>query len=104
MRPPGASGPDNRQEDAMAQQNREPAEPTHDPSDPGYHNPGDAVPDGIPGPGSEVGDDAKGIESRPDRDPGDAVPEGVAPAEPVPLTEQDKQVKRQLEDLPKRAE
>ena len=56
----------------MAQQHREPPEPTHDPSDPGYH------------------------------DPGDAVPEGVAPAEPVPLTEQDRQAKRQLERLPKR--
>ena len=84
------------------QQGREPAEPTHDPSDPGTHDPGDAVPEGIPDPGSEVGDDARGVESRPDRDPGDAVPEGVAPVEPVPLTERDKQVKRQLEDLPKR--
>ncbi|WP_431271641.1 hypothetical protein [Dankookia sp. P2] len=86
----------------MAQQNREPPEPAHDPRDPGYHDPGDAVPEGIPGPGSNVGDDARSIESRPARDPGDAVPEGVAPAKPVPLTEHDRQVKRQLEDMPKR--
>ena len=84
------------------QQGREPAEPTHDPSDPGYHDPGHAVPEGIPGPGSAVGDDARNIESRPNRDPGDSVPEGVAPAEPPPLTEEDKRVKKQLEDLPKR--
>ncbi|MDO9708003.1 hypothetical protein [Paracraurococcus lichenis] len=87
---------------AQPPRTREPDEPTHDPSDPGYHDPGDAVPEGIPGPGSEVGDDARGIEARPDRDPGDAVPEGVAPAEPPPLTEKDRQVKRQLEELPKR--
>ncbi|WP_376088836.1 hypothetical protein ACE7GA_16870 [Roseomonas sp. CCTCC AB2023176] len=34
-----------------------------------------------------------------DFDPGDAVPPGVAPAEPVPLTEHDKAVKRKLERL-----
>ena len=34
-----------------------------------------------------------------DLDPGDAVPPGVAPAEPVPLTEHDKAVKRKLEQL-----
>jgi hypothetical protein len=49
-----------------------------------------------------VGDSAAGIERRPNRDPGDAVPEGVAPAEPVPLTDTDRRVKRQLEELPKR--
>lgn len=37
----------------------------------------------------------------PNHDPGDAVPEGVAPAEPVPLTEEDRRIKRQLEELPK---
>jgi hypothetical protein len=35
-------------------------------------------------------------------DPGDAVPEGVAPAEPVPLTEEDRRVKAKLERLPRR--
>ena len=35
-------------------------------------------------------------------DPGDAVPEGVAPQEPVPLTPEDKKVRRALERLPKR--
>jgi hypothetical protein len=92
----------------MAQQPRtrrrppaEPAEPTHDPSDPGHHDPGDAVPPGVPGPGSLVGDAAAGVERRPDRDPGDAVPEGVAPAEPAPLTEEDRKVLKRLEELPK---
>lgn len=37
------------------------------------------------------------------RDPGDAVPEGVAPEAPAPLTEEDRKVLRQLEDLPKRS-
>lgn len=88
----------------MAQRpiHRDPAEPTHDPSDPGYHDPGDAVPPGIPGPGSAAGDDAAAIEARPDRDPGDSVPEGVAPAEPPPLSRHDRRVKKQLEALPKR--
>jgi hypothetical protein len=79
-----------------------PQEPTHDPTDPGYHDPGDAVPEGVPGPGSEVGDDGAGVERRPRRDPGDAVPEGVAPDSPAPVTEEDRKVRRQLEDLPKR--
>jgi hypothetical protein len=34
-----------------------------------------------------------------DRDPGDAVPEGVAVQDPAPLSEQDKAVKRRLEEL-----
>jgi hypothetical protein len=94
----------------MAQQPRtgrrrppaEPAEATHDPTDPGYHDPADAVPEGVPGPGSLVGDDWAGVERRPDRDPGDAVPEGVAPETPAPLTEEDRKVLRRLEELPKR--
>ncbi len=32
-------------------------------------------------------------------DPGDAVPPGVAPAEPVPLSETDRQAKAKLERL-----
>jgi hypothetical protein len=36
----------------------------------------------------------------PERDPGDSVPSGVAPAEPVPLTEQDRAVLEKLEHLP----
>ena len=35
-------------------------------------------------------------------DPGDSVPEGVAPQDPVPLTPQDKKVRRALERLPRR--
>ena len=35
-------------------------------------------------------------------DPGDAVPEGVAPDSPVPLTPEDKKVRRALERLPRR--
>ena len=34
-----------------------------------------------------------------DHDPGDAVPPGVAPVEPVPLTDEDRRVKEQLEHL-----
>jgi hypothetical protein len=34
-------------------------------------------------------------------DPGDSVPEGVAVQQPAPLTEEDKAVKRRLEELPK---
>jgi len=34
-------------------------------------------------------------------DPGDSVPEGVAPQEPVPLTAEDKKVRRALERLPR---
>jgi hypothetical protein len=91
--------------DAAAEATRgEPPEPTHDPTDPGTHDPGDAVPEGVPGPGSAVGDDWAGVERRPDRDPGDAVPEGVAPAEPAPLTEEDRRILKRLEDLPKRAQ
>lgn len=37
------------------------------------------------------------------RDPGDAVPEGVAVEQPVPLTPQEKEVKKKLEDLPETA-
>ena len=36
---------------------------------------------------------------RPDRDPGDAVPPGVAPLEPVPLTQEDREVLEKLEHL-----
>jgi hypothetical protein len=36
----------------------------------------------------------------PERDPGDAVPSGVAPAEPVPLNEQDRAVLDKLRHLP----
>ncbi|WP_338664962.1 hypothetical protein VQH23_07255 [Pararoseomonas sp. SCSIO 73927] len=32
-------------------------------------------------------------------DPGDAVPPGVAPVNPVPLTDEDRKVKRKLEEL-----
>jgi hypothetical protein len=32
-------------------------------------------------------------------DPGDSVPPGVAPISPVPLTEEDRKVKRKLERL-----
>ena len=63
----------------MAQQQRQPPEPTHDPSSTRLpRRPATRSPEGVPGPGSTVGDAAKGIDSRPDRDPGDAVPEGVA--------------------------
>jgi hypothetical protein len=33
------------------------------------------------------------------RDPGDAVPPGVAPEDPAPLTQEDRKVKRKLEQL-----
>ncbi|MBV8704503.1 MAG: hypothetical protein JO118_12425 [Acetobacteraceae bacterium] len=36
----------------------------------------------------------------PERDPGDAVPPGVAPAEPVPLNEQDRAVLDKLRHRP----
>ena len=36
-------------------------------------------------------------------DPGDSVPEGVAVQEPLPLTSEDKKVRRALEQLPRRA-
>ena len=51
----------------------EPPTPTHDPSDPGARDPGDAVLPGIPGPGS---DGPGGTPTR-ERDPGDAVPPGT---------------------------
>ena len=35
-------------------------------------------------------------------DPGDAVPAGVAPQSPVPLTPEDKKVRRALDRLPRR--
>jgi hypothetical protein len=35
----------------------------------------------------------------PGHDPGDSVPSGVAPVSPVPLTEEDRKVKRKLEQL-----
>ncbi|MCR0985245.1 hypothetical protein [Roseomonas populi] len=35
----------------------------------------------------------------PGHDPGDSVPPGVAPVSPVPLTEEDRKVKRKLEQL-----
>ncbi|MBV8913419.1 MAG: hypothetical protein JOZ05_10325 [Acetobacteraceae bacterium] len=35
-------------------------------------------------------------------DPGDSVPEGVAPEAPVPLTPEDRKVRRALERLPRR--
>ena len=35
-------------------------------------------------------------------DPGDTVPEGGAPAEPAPLSEEDRRVKARLERLPRR--
>ena len=38
-----------------------------------------------------------------ERDPGDAVPPGVAVQEPVPMTPEDKKVRRALERLPRRA-
>ena len=38
-----------------------------------------------------------------ERDPGDAVPPGVAPQAPVPMTPQDKKIRRALEQLPRRA-
>ena len=34
-------------------------------------------------------------------DPGDSVPPGVAPLEPAPLTEEDRQVLEKLRNLPK---
>jgi hypothetical protein len=34
------------------------------------------------------------------RDPGDAVPSGVAVQQPAPLTEQERAVKRKLEEMP----
>jgi hypothetical protein len=40
----------------------------------------------------------------PRRDPGDSVPEGVAPEAPAPLTETDRKVLKQLEELPKTQE
>jgi hypothetical protein len=36
----------------------------------------------------------------PERDPGDAVPPGVAPAEPVPLSKQDRAVLDKLRHIP----
>lgn len=73
-----------------------PQQDAYDPRAPGAHDPGDSVPPGVPGPGSLVGDDAAGIEDRPDRDPGDAVPPGVAPQTPAPLTEEDRKVLEKL--------
>jgi hypothetical protein len=42
-----------------------------------------------------------GSESEARRDPGDAVPPGVAPEDPAPLTDEDRKVKRKLEQLGK---
>lgn len=39
------------------------------------------------------------LDPRRNRDPGDSVPEGVAVQEPAPLSEQDKAIKRRLEEL-----
>ncbi len=69
---------------------------------PGARDPGDAVPEGVPGPG-RAAQEARQVEGlSADRDPGDAVPEGVAPGEPAPLTEEDQKVLGKLRDLPRR--
>ena len=65
---------------------------------PGAEDPGDAVPFGVAGPGSDDEGGRRGAE----HDPGDAVPPGVAPLEPPEPTEEDRRVLEKLRDLPRR--